>query len=161
MFRQGFFSHHEPVRTFLTGAANASGNATGSYGPCPEGYCWYVENVTMRIPDNGVLDLFAVAQDSVQLGTAWDMAGRFDHFAATTDDARNYASPIYVPAGYWIVASVSGGTTGDKGLVSFQIAVHQLNPAALTSFPDQGQIRQSREHPDSPLTHDAVGAKAV
>lgn len=160
-YRQGFFEHHEPVRAITTNAANSSGNATGYMGPCPAGYCWYLENLTLRIADNGVLDLFVVPEETVQLGTAWDMNGRFDHFAAATDDVRNYGTPIFVPAGYFIVASLSGATSGDRANLSMQIAVHQLNPAALTSFPDQNQIRESHEHPTSPQNVDAVGARAV
>lgn len=144
--RAGFFDHHEPLQTISVSALNASGNGQGFLGPVPQGYCWYIENVTMRVPNQGVLDMIISPTQKVPAGTAWDFSGRFDLFAAATDDARNYASPIYVGPGMYIVASVTGGTQNDTPTISLQIAVHQLNPAFMTSPEDARQIQAAHQH---------------
>jgi len=136
----------------LTATAGASGSAQTALGPCPEGYCWYVERISSHGPTAGTkLDV-----DVADNNTANDPAWRMDFSATANDDIADEQQPIYVPAGHWLVFNWSGATSGDILKASVQYAVHQLDTHYLQSAQDIRQEQASHEKPTAPVTHVAV-----
>lgn len=158
MHREGIFESHrlDPV-TVLAAAVGGSPQAEAKLGPVPQGYAWYLENVAYSITGSShtaALDLVITPDDTSQPANAvWDHAG----LVWTTPAAvRGFSGPgaaYYAGPGHWIHAVASGGTlaNGDVLTVTFQVAVHQLDPSLGISSPvDQMQARHAAAHHAGP-----------
>ena len=160
MMREGIFDHHT-TEPYITALANATPTAQNFYGPCPAGYAWYVEAATFHLSAHTAVAELAVSNGS-QVPAIWDRQNREWWFgAAAVDGAVGPSNAWYVPEGYFLVAFWSGGTLAqnDVATMSFQIAVHQLNPRAMMSPEDMRAVRAEHERAGSPLTESAVAGR--
>jgi hypothetical protein len=159
VFRQGYLDHHESG-WYTNAAIGASTNGQGFLGPVSPGYVWYVENVSFRVAHAAVMHLIVSAEQSVPAGVAWDFQGRADLFASATDGARNYAAPIFVPEGHYLIASFTGGTNGDVATVTAQIAIHTLTLHEY-SVPELQERQIEQEYHAAHVTTVPYADKAV
>ena len=151
MFRQGLFDHHR-LDTLAMLAAGGTPVAQKVLGPVPEGYCWYVEVIGFSVVGNShtaLLDV-AVTPDGGDLPAqaTWDHQGLvWTVPTAAVRASENAGHAIYVAPGHFIHAYASGGTlaANDPVAVTFQIAVHQLDPQFLMSPEDRAAVRQAHE----------------
>lgn len=150
MLRQGLFDHHRLEPLALV-AAGATPTAQGVLGPVPEGYAWYLEQVAYTVAGNShtaAMDL-AVAVDGGPLPAqaSWDHAGLVWTTAAAVRASMNPGLAIFVPPGHFVHAYLSGGTlaAGDTAVVTFQVAVHQLDPRFVMSPEDARAVAESHE----------------
>ena len=165
MLREGLFDHHRLDSVSMT-AAGGTPTAQAILGMAPEGYAWYVENFAYSVVGNSHTALMDVAA-TIDNGTlpaqaTWDHQGLLDTFAAGVRGSQNNGSAWYVPPGHFLRAYASGGTlaAGDVVVVTFQIAVHQLNPRAFMSPEDQAQVRAAHERaPEHLFAESAVAAR--
>lgn len=129
--------HHRFIDAIALPAADATPAAQKAYGPCPQDYEWYIENVAYAVIGNSHtanLDL-AITPDGGNLPAmaSWDHQGLVWTSpvagAAQVKDAYNVSGPWYVPSGWFIhaVASAGGGTfaQNDVIVVTFQIRVEE------------------------------------
>jgi hypothetical protein len=133
MYRVGFYDHQRVGDTIGPLTANASGIAQGFLGPVAEGYCWYVERMTIWSTNTATTglkcEIFVVRNQQLAPGftaTAGDRQGRQDLSLAAGNDVSDEVNPLFVGAGYYLVAFWSGFTVGDTVELTSQIAVHKL-----------------------------------
>lgn len=165
MLREGLFDHHRLDPRLMT-AAGGTPTAQDALGPVPEGYAWYIENIAWSVvgnSHNALLD-FAVTVDNGQLPTQalWDHAGLIATFtSAAIRGALQPGLPFYVPPNHFIRAYAAGGSlaAGDVVAVTYQIAVHQLNPRQMMSPDDIAQARAAHQHPTAEVSETAVAGR--
>ena len=164
MLREGLFDHHR-LDSRLFSAAGGTPTGQDALGPVPEGYAWYLENLAFSVVGNShtaALD-FAVTPDNGALPSqaAWDHAGLVATFAAAIRNALQPGLAIYVPPNHFLRAYAAGGTlaAGDVVAVTYQIAVHQLNPRQMMSPDDIAQARAAHQHPTAEVTETAVAGR--
>lgn len=148
--REGLFDHHRlDTISLLAGAGNT---AQRNLGPAPEGYCWYLEQIGFCVvgaSHTAILDV-AVLPDQGDLPTQalWDHQGLvWRSGAAAVAGSLNPGLAIYVPPSHFVHAYLSGGTlaSGDAATVTFQLAVHQLDPHYLMSPEDRDAVRAAHQ----------------
>lgn len=150
MFREGLFDHHRLDSTLIP--ANASAVAQRAVPGPGEGYCWYLEVISFTVVGNSHTAAFDVAitpdQGDLPAQATWDHQGLVWTLAAAVRGSENAGSPIYVPPSHFVHFYAAGGTlaSGDVVGVTYQAAVHQLDPAYLTTPEDRAAIRASHEH---------------
>lgn len=126
----GFYSHTFPGQ-YINAAVNASGLANGFLGPVPEGYCWYVERLTCWSNSSnnstGILEIFVLQSQTPPNDNS--RQGRQDVAVGNVvqNGVSDERSPIYVPAGHFLVASWSLLNSADQVALSCQIRVHKLH----------------------------------
>ena len=87
MLRAGLFDHHTTDPYIVATAAGATVLAQGFWGPCPQGYAWYVERISTHGPTaNTKLDVYVTTSSIVSGVAASDDGFRAD-FTATANDA--------------------------------------------------------------------------
>src|SRR6185437_6037592 len=127
--------------------------------------CWYLEDYGFGLvggahtaevilalsPDNGNLPSIA----------AWDAWGIFEDTPAASRGSRNFAAAIKIPEGSYVRALATGGTlaAADVVTVTFQLAVHQLNPSFLMSEEDRRQVLAAHERTGAPLAETATAQR--
>ncbi len=160
MYRQGVFEIHRPMEG-RGGVASSAGIAKASYGPVPEGYCWYIERYSVHCPTAAAVAAVFVTQGAT--GTAAiDPGYRADYTTAGADAVGDAFHAIYVPAGYHFTVQWTGATSGDACTASCQIAVHQVDPMNNMSRQDVRQVQAAHEHAATPLTEVATaGRRAI
>lgn len=158
MMRMGVFDHTRPAEP-KSGTANASGVASLFYGPCPEGYGWYIERISVHCPTAAAVAHVCVALTPL---SAVDYGSRMDFTTGGADSIADESTAIYVPAGYSLSIIWTAATSADVCTASVQYAVHQLDPRYMMSPEDMREVQAAHEHPKSPLTHPAVaGERAI
>lgn len=163
MHRQGVFTHHS-TEPYIRAVANATPEAQAFYGPCPLGYCWYVESATYHISAHTAVAELAISPEGKLPAplSSWDRAQREWWFgAAAVDGQAAIGEALFVPPGYYLVAAFAGGTLAqnDVCVMSFQIAEHELNPRYLMSEEEIEQVRKAHEHPTAPLAQVATASE--
>lgn len=155
MHREGVFTHHR-LDTLPGLAAGGTPTAQVVLGPVPEGFCWYIEGIGFAVVGNShtaAVDV-AVTPDGGTLPAqaSWDHAGlvwKFDSGTAIAAIAGSskMLTPIYMGPGHFAHAYFSGGTlaAGDAVTVTFQVAVHELNPRFVLSPEEIEQVARSHE----------------
>lgn len=126
---------HRPDN-YISATANAAGVASGSIGPCPEGFCWYVERMTCFSDSAAtapILEVYVLPTNAAPSDAS--KQGRQDVATGTNvvNGVSDAASPIVVPAGYYLVAVWTALNSGDHGRLSTQIAVHALPAERATA----------------------------
>lgn len=167
MLREGMFDHHR-LDAVSAVAAGGTPLAQLSLGPVPQGYVWYIENIAFSVLGNAhtaAVDV-AITPDDVVLPAqaSWDHAGLVWTLAAAIRGSVQPGLPFYAQAGHFVHLVAAGGTlaAADVVVATFQVAVHQLNPAAFMSPEDRQAVRAAHEHPNSGLVESAVaGRRAV
>lgn len=124
----GIYENTYPNR-YISATIGSAGTAQGNIGPCPEGFCWYVERLccySNTSATSGVLEIYAIPTETVPNDAS--KSGRQDVAVGTTvqNGVSDQRSPIFVGAGMFLVASWSGLTNGDLVRLSAQIRVHRL-----------------------------------
>ena len=150
MYRQGIYEYHVPMTSASSPAASSGGVAHATWGPVPEGYCWYVERYGGHCPTAAAKQGVFVVNGAVPT-TAIDPGYRADIATVAGDIVGDAFHAIYVPAGYYFVMEWTSATSGDICTGSIQYAVHQLNPRGFASPQDTLQQLASHEHMASPL----------
>jgi hypothetical protein len=133
---------------YINATIDSAGLAQGFIGPCPEGFCWYVERTTCYSNDTattGILEVYSIRSEIKPSDTS--KQGRQDVAvgAVVLNGVSDEASPIYIGPGYFVVASWSGLTAGKVVAMSMQIRVHKLETG-----------HEQHAHGAHPL-HDHVG----
>ena len=113
----------------MAATANASGVAVDSIGPCPEGYCWYLNNETIHSNTSAsspTFELYVSRTNAAPNDSS--KAGRVDYTTGSNikDAANNLASPIYVGPGMYLVGVWNGLNNNDVVNWSGQILSHKL-----------------------------------
>lgn len=163
MLRQGLFDHHRLDSVSMT-AAGGTPTAQATLGMVPEGYAWYIENFAFSVVGNShtaAIDVAATVDNGPLPAQAlWDHQGLLDTFTAAVRGSQNNASAWYVPPAHFLRAYASGGTlaAGDVVVVTFQVAVHQLNPRAFMSPEDRAQVMAAHEREPEHLFADSATA---
>lgn len=147
---------HYTTRTdqYIKATAATTGIAHGGLGPCPQGFCWYIERMTCWTNSSvtattaaPTLEIY-VMQDGGGVPNDNSKQGRQDVavgqivFNAVSDERQ----PIYVGPGYKIEAVWTGLNTGDLVSLSLQVRVNKLEAVPV----EQGTINQHagmHEHP--------------
>lgn len=128
----------------IKATANASGNATGYLGPCPEGFAWYVERYTTYVLTSGSpqCEIYAL-NTPINVGNLPlpDKSGRQDWSADGKNDISDNKTPVYIEAGYYLVAVWTSCNASDPCQLSTQIRVHQMPPVVATPF-DRGSLTE-------------------
>lgn len=114
---------------YINATVDSTGLAQGYIGPCPEGFCWYVERMTCFSNDTattGILEVYSI-RSQIKPSDA-SKQGRQDVATGSTvlNGVSDQASPIYAGPGYFLVASWSGLTAGKVVALSMQIRVHKI-----------------------------------
>jgi hypothetical protein len=171
VFREGVFDHHR--RDAVAAVAAAAGGQPliqGTFGPCPEGYAWYVELATFLVAGNAhnAIGWLAVTPDNGPLPSfaGWDGYGlAIGSGAAAVGGPFSLPLPLYVPPGHWVRCLLQGGTlaNGDAATFTFQTAVHQLDPLMGMMTPEEtAEVLAAHEHVGAELASPAVaGRRAV
>ena len=133
---------------YIAATVASTGLANGFIGPCPEGYCWYVDRITCYSNDTattGVLELYSQSTGNVPNDTS--KQGRQDVALGSVvlNGVSDENQPIYVGPSYFLVASWSGLTSGKLVALSAQIRWHKLETG-----------HEHRTHGSHPL-HDHIG----
>lgn len=151
MHREGVFRNHRLDSLALV-AAGGTPVAQGVLGPVSEGYCWYIEVIAFTVVGNAHTALIdvAVTPDSGPLPAqaTWDHQGLvWTTTAAAIRNSENAGHAIYVAPGHFVHAVLAGGTlaAGDAATVTFQIAVHELNPRFLMTREEEELVREAHE----------------
>ena len=149
MLRAGLFDHHTTDPYIVATAAGTTVLAQGFWGPCPQGYNWYVESVTSHVNNThtAVVELAISGAQSLPVSASWDRGNREWWGGAATDANVQPGLAWYVPEGYYIVAFWTAGTmvAGDIATLGLQLAVHQLNPHVMQSPEDRQQVHAAHE----------------
>lgn len=116
---------------YITATVNAAGIASGSIGPCPEGYVWYVERLTCFSTDTvlttgGLLEIYSIPTEDSPNDES--KSGRQDVAVdvIVLNSVSDQRSPIIVPPGYYLVAKWSGFNAGNTNTLSAQIEVRKI-----------------------------------
>ena len=115
---------------YLNATVGSAGTANDNIGPCPEGFCWYVERLTCfsntANATTGVLEIYAIPTPMVPNDNS--KSGRQDVAVGTVvqNGVSDENSPIYLGPGMFLVASWTALTNGDLVAVSCQVRVHRL-----------------------------------
>lgn len=150
--REGLFDHHRRDSISML-AAGGTPVAQKILGPCPEGYCWYLESVAFSVvgaAHNALFDL-AVTPDGGDLPpqASWDHQGlAWTVQTAVIAASMNNTAAVFVPPAHFAHAYASAGSlaAGDVVTVTYQVAVHQLDPAHLFMSPEDRQaVREAHE----------------
>jgi hypothetical protein len=167
--REGLFDHHRrDSQQALAAAVGGQPNAQGVLGPVPEGYAWYVENFAYTVVGanhTALIDVAVLRDDGpLPAQATWDHQGLVwtGPAAAQIKGSTNNGVAWYAPAGTFLKWSAAPGTlaNGDVVVVTYQIAVHQLDPHFLMSPDDALQVKSAHERMAAELNQDAVGARA-
>ena len=166
----GEIYHHRFIDSILLPAADATPAAQKAYGPCPQEYEWYLENIAYSVIGNthtANLDL-AVTPDggSLPAQATWDHQGlvwtNAVTGAANIRQSYNVSGAIYVPSGWFLhaFASAGGGSfaQGDVVSVTFQWRVEEKE-ALLGLLSPQERAQLAAEHEArgmGEVTHTAV-----
>ncbi len=128
--RRGIIESTRPDQ-YINATVAATGGASGSIGPCPEGFEWYVERLTCSqsgaaVAATALLEIYVQAAPDAPLDAS--KQGRQDVSVGSVvkDGVSDQQSPIVVPPGYHLVAVWSALTSGDKVKLSSQIQVRRL-----------------------------------
>ena len=156
---------HETTRPdlYIAATADATGVAQGAIGPCPEGYEWYVERMTVSqsgaaVAAAATVEVFVVATDRLTGTTS--KQGRQDYAAGATNVAGSVsdaASPIVIPAGFFLVCYWTGLTAADKVQLSTQIEIRRL----VLEKAQHGRGTMRPEHESDPKAGDLHGTPVV
>lgn len=168
--REGLFDHHRLDSIQL--AFNASNVVPGvaCHPVVPQGYAWYIENLAYAVLGNSHTTVveFAVTPDDTALPaeSTWDNAGLIwtngTGAAALVRGSVQPGCPWYVGPGHALHVQAHAGTavSGDVLAVTFQVAVHQLDPHYIMSPDDALQVKAAHERMSAELNQDAVGPRA-
>lgn len=133
MYRRGFYSHTAPMRGRMA-TANSSGVAVTSFGPCPPGFCWYVERISLHAPTAGTVAHVLVQPTNTP---TLDYADRADYTPTAQDDIADELNPIAVEEGYFLNVYYTGCTSGDIVTTSIQVGVQNLTLPEYANNPPQ------------------------
>lgn len=156
MYRQGFYSHTNPARG-RTATANSSGVAVTSFGPCAEGFCWYVERISFHAPTAGTVAHVLVQPTNTP---TLDYSDRQDYTPTASDDIADELNPVYVPAGYFLNVYYTGCTSGDVVTTSIQYSVHNLSLPEFANNPPQTIAQQAEFYQQGEREQHASGLVA-
>lgn len=147
---EGFY-YGTRTQDVVKAAASSAGQAVGSLGPCPEGFCWYVERFSCYVSTDATPTLELYVQ-SILDAVPIDKAGRQDYTPNGDNDAGGLSPAIFVGPGQYLVAVWASCTSGDKCQMSAQIRVHELMPVVATAI----DLAQSIEGAVYPLHEEAT-----
>ena len=129
------FHHTTRPDQYIHATAASTGIAHGGLGPCPQGFCWYIERMTCY-SNSGVtvsattplLEIY-VMQDGGGPPNDASKQGRQDLAVGQVviNGVSDEHQPIYVGPGYKIEAVWTGMNSGDLCVVSFQQRVNKLH----------------------------------
>lgn len=127
---EGYY-HDTRNGDYISQTVAADGTAGGHIGPCPEGFCWYVERLTCfqsgaAVATTAVLEFYVQSSNARPIDTS--KQNRQDVALGTTvaNGVSQELPPIYVGPGQMLKAVWTGLTSGDLVRVSSQIRVHKL-----------------------------------
>lgn len=161
------------VDRYMAATVDSGGLANDFVGEVPDGYCWYVERATFWSNGgtftNAVAELFSQRSEKPPGATAQNKQGREDVVVGTDvkNVARDYAAPVFVGPGYFLVVSWSGLTQNDLVAATFQIRVHRLEPMIEPThhhhgIDESGEMDEHIAHatplPEPVVTPDQVSA---
>jgi hypothetical protein len=124
------FHHSTRSDQYIAATVAATGVAEGAIGPCPEGYCWYVERLSPHSntanASTGLLEIFVRAINLSATDISRQARQDFYKGVDVQDSIHDMRSPIYVAPGQWLVARWSALTNNDLVSLASQIRVHKL-----------------------------------